>query len=489
MTAKRAAKAKKAKAKQPPPPVRPALRAPILPLFFSSVAPVYDLQEEEEGLASGEDDCGRDLSAEESEGDPRYARPEPRFGRDIPYTGSQFTFDCSSGWFQADLRIYQTQKLHLLMLLKAKRREELLRRKLELEKEKERLTKALAADLRSRSKASGGRKPLPAQQQVPPARSGSAHGNAALSDGPPPLSAPPEVPLPQVPSPDASEAPPPPSLVNGKPPPKKGKKKRSAYANANNVHHRQNYVPSRLPASSGGAKRGDEEGQNGPPGGSLDLPLPHSNESDVFNFGPDDWMCTFCEYELWYGSKPQLINGIKKRKKLLKVRQKAQDRAKGTIEGTNKKKAVPPAAPAPSASAADLDSPPTRTDATGKQTSATLPGSTEQQNKAEAARPTRAPPSSPNSNAAKLRTAAAPGQSPRKASAKASRDAAATADAASLNSSGITSEHLLACECKSRCSHSRYCRGLQANLPVLSSPCQITACRTNSLGRSTTGQI
>lgn len=48
----------------------------------------------------------------------------------------------------------------------------------------------------------------------------------------------------------------------------------------------------------------------------------------------------FCEYELWYGSKPQLSRCVKKRKKVLKIRQKAIDRAKGAIAGPANGKAT-----------------------------------------------------------------------------------------------------------------------------------------------------
>ena len=392
MTAKRAAKAKKAKAKQAPAPVQPSIKAPDLPSFLPS---------------SGQNSSSLDVAV------PRWSAR----------TNSSFTYDCGSRKFQADLRAFQTQKLHLLMLLKAKRREELLRRKLELEEEKERLTRALAADLKNKGKAA----PV---KRAPVANSA-------------PATAPPSAPLPPPPAqlpPTSADLPPTPPL-NTKPPPKKGKKKRSAYANANNVHHRQNYIPSRLPASSGGRKDADEGGTT-ETGGSLDLPLPHENDSEVFNFAPDDWMCTFCEYELWYGTKPQLAKCVKKRKKLLKVRQKALDRAKGTVAGTNKQKGATAAtATAPPATE------PASTSTTGAagvspttpKSAATLPGTAEQQAKAENAKPTRAPPPSPASkNAALAKGAALPATT--LASPKVGKEMAKQ-----RHQLGISQEKLLAC--------------------------------------------
>jgi hypothetical protein len=311
------------------------------------------------------------------------------------------------------------------MLLKAKRREELLRRKLELEEEKERLTRALAADLKNKGKA---------------VAAAAAAKRAPLTNSAP-ATAPPSAPLPAPPlplPPTLGDLPSPPPL-NGKPPPKKGKKKRSAYANANNVHHRQNYIPSRLPASSGGKKDAPEGGTTAT-GGSLDLALPHDNDSEVFNFAPDDWMCTFCEYELWYGTKPQLAKCVKKRKKLLKVRQKALERAKGTVEGTNKPKnstaaTVPPATTAPTPTSAQK---PSDAQPTTPKSAATLPGTAEQQAKAENAKPTRAPPPSPASKNAALKAATLP--APTLASPKVGKEMAKQ-----RHQLGISQEKLLSC--------------------------------------------
>lgn len=42
---------------------------------------------------------------------------------------------------------------------------------------------------------------------------------------------------------------------------------------------------------------------------------------------PDEWLCLFCEYELFYGEEPLLYRAIRRRKNVLKVRKKAHDRA------------------------------------------------------------------------------------------------------------------------------------------------------------------
>ncbi|KAF9558707.1 hypothetical protein CPC08DRAFT_724340 [Agrocybe pediades] len=159
---------------------------------------------------------------------------------------------------------------------------------------------------------------------------------------------------------------------------KKKKKKRSTLANASNPHHLRNYVPSRLP--SGGA--------NGPagPGASSDYwgisPLPvrfltadipprkkdragkkgsggarsDNNSKEKENQIPnaqqthppeDEWICAFCEYDLFYGGQAGYNRAVKARKKVLKRRRRARERAAGLGAG-NKAKA-PPAAPAPNA--------------------------------------------------------------------------------------------------------------------------------------------
>lgn len=285
-----------------------------------------------------------------------FTSPMPSLAR------TQFEYRCGSERFAKELQMLLAQKRHLLHMLRTRRKEELLRKKVELEEEKERLSRVLAADLAAGRRTGGT----------------SSTSQVAGDDG-----------------------------AAGKVPPKKGKKKRSAYANANNVHHRQNYVPSRLPASVPKKANEADEILTGPAvaAGLGDASVPVLTDASAFNMGADEWMCLFCEYELWYGSKPQLLGCLKKRKKVLKVRQKALDRAKGTIDGTAKKKA-------PAVGAA--------TNKAITKSSAALPGTVQHQEKAENAKPTRAPPSTPtpadaikpNASLDKAQTAAAPQPTP-----------------------------------------------------------------------------
>ena len=47
----------------------------------------------------------------------------------------------------------------------------------------------------------------------------------------------------------------------------------------------------------------------------------------------DEWLCGFCETRILYGSANTLAEAIRKRKAVLKVRKKAQDRAKRAAAG------------------------------------------------------------------------------------------------------------------------------------------------------------
>ena len=311
----------------------------------------------------------------------------------VPFSISKFGYSCCSKRFQRELHALHIQKQQLLTLLRVQRKESLLQQKQELQEEKERLSRILAEDLAAGPRLKGEKSRRSVSKTI-------ANSNLGPPSQPPSraLPAPPDttlVPPSQVenlPMSPAMEALSTPSISN-KIPLKRGKKKRSAYANANNAHHRQNYVPSRLPSSS--APR-HVESQNGPPLTSVkhgfSNPLTtHAKKSAVFNFESEEWMCMFCEYELWYGSKPQIAQCVKNRKKVLKIRQKALDRAKGAIEGTGKKKS---ALPPPNSEAKTPD---------GKVNSkAALPGTIEQAQKAERAKPTPAPPPTPESDSKSL---------------------------------------------------------------------------------------
>lgn len=152
-----------------------------------------------------------------------------------------------------------------------------------------------------------------------------------------------------------------PNAIGGrKPPPRKGgKKKRAAHANANNVHHRDNYVPSRPVRSSTAATSTRQTNTAVPmlrPGASLDLVDPNSpfyvsgpeshpqlGNSGLTPFfaGMEEWLCTFCEAKILYGSTSNVSEMVRKRKGVLKVRKRAQERAAKAASGqTGKEKAA-----------------------------------------------------------------------------------------------------------------------------------------------------
>lgn len=123
--------------------------------------------------------------------------------------------------------------------------------------------------------------------------------------------------------------------------PKKGKKKRSAHANALNVHHRDNYVPSRMPSSANHARSGEHHRDNEPAPWMTSWPASEeaiaraggARPNLSYYAGPDEWMCAFCEYDLLFGPDPSKTHG--KRKKVLKVRRKARDRASKATASTS----------------------------------------------------------------------------------------------------------------------------------------------------------
>ncbi|SCV68571.1 BQ2448_692 [Microbotryum intermedium] len=144
-------------------------------------------------------------------------------------------------------------------------------------------------------------------------------------------------------------------------PPKKGKKKRSAHANALNPHHLNNYTPSRVPnrSSSGGVGSSTPHSDPHPTLRSIledqVQPLtswPASDEviaearaslqqlgsrspSEALRYfaGPEEDVCAFCDYELWFGGEGSLGRTVRRRKKVLKVRKKARDRASKAANG------------------------------------------------------------------------------------------------------------------------------------------------------------
>jgi hypothetical protein len=131
------------------------------------------------------------------------------------------------------------------------------------------------------------------------------------------------------------------------------KKKRSALANASNPHHLRNYVPSRLPHSSGGGGGGgDGPGAQGPnaTNGNTIWPLPlrflsaeipsrkrKKNATSVplvqVMQPSEEWICAFCDYELFYGEDPVYRRAVRSRKKILKRRRRARERAAAAAGG------------------------------------------------------------------------------------------------------------------------------------------------------------
>lgn len=120
----------------------------------------------------------------------------------------------------------------------------------------------------------------------------------------------------------------------------KKKKKRSALANASNPHHLRNYVPSRLPNAGGGGGAHEDQNSFGPlplrflaadlrpPKGSKRPPVPPTTNPG------EEWICAYCEYELFYGDKPLYHKAIRKRKKILRRRQRARERAAAAANGS-----------------------------------------------------------------------------------------------------------------------------------------------------------
>jgi hypothetical protein len=113
------------------------------------------------------------------------------------------------------------------------------------------------------------------------------------------------------------------------------KKKRSALAIASNPHHRRNYVPSRLPQS--GQANPAQAALNalnylGPPPFrflSAEIPARRRKKSQgvptaQLTNPADEWICPFCEYELFYGNDADYRRAVRNRKKILRRRRRAE---------------------------------------------------------------------------------------------------------------------------------------------------------------------
>ncbi|KAJ4479728.1 hypothetical protein C8J55DRAFT_536297 [Lentinula edodes] len=132
------------------------------------------------------------------------------------------------------------------------------------------------------------------------------------------------------------------------------KKKRSALANASNPHHLRNYVPSRLPYTAGScppnANSTNQANVNdlGPfpiRFLSAEIPPRRSNrskrsqaqeqqQSSTSLTNPaDEWLCVFCEYELFFGDEGEYLKALRRRKTVLKRRRRARERAAAAASG------------------------------------------------------------------------------------------------------------------------------------------------------------
>ncbi|KAJ3994272.1 hypothetical protein F5050DRAFT_544364 [Lentinula boryana] len=138
------------------------------------------------------------------------------------------------------------------------------------------------------------------------------------------------------------------------------KKKRSALANASNPHHLRNYVPSRLPHSAGGCPP-NVNGTNQANANDLG-PLPlrflsaeipprrgtrskrsqaqeqqQASLASMSLINPaDEWLCVFCEFQLFFGDDAEYRRALNKRKNILKRRRRARERAAAAASGQNK---------------------------------------------------------------------------------------------------------------------------------------------------------
>jgi hypothetical protein len=136
--------------------------------------------------------------------------------------------------------------------------------------------------------------------------------------------------------------------------PRGKKKKRSALANASNPHHLKNYVPSRLPHS--GHHQPNPAQTNGrsqsflgaPPLRFLSAEVPPRRwkKQYVTPLAPvtnpeDEWICAFCEYELFYGDDAEYRRAVRMRKKVLRRRRRARERAAAAAAGGNSTSKVP----------------------------------------------------------------------------------------------------------------------------------------------------
>ncbi|KAG8903909.1 hypothetical protein FRB99_002566 [Tulasnella sp. 403] len=151
-------------------------------------------------------------------------------------------------------------------------------------------------------------------------------------------------------SPDANPASISPATNNT--PSSKKKKKRVVSSKANDPHQIRNYVPSRLPSASGGpqpptavqAERNRQNLVSPHPVRFLAAepnPRPRSKSNGQVKVSSslppvqpeDEWICSFCEYSLFYGDEISWKRAIRNRKALLNRRRRARERAAAAASG------------------------------------------------------------------------------------------------------------------------------------------------------------
>ncbi|KAF8328362.1 uncharacterized protein EI90DRAFT_3064967, partial [Cantharellus anzutake] len=135
---------------------------------------------------------------------------------------------------------------------------------------------------------------------------------------------------------------------------KKKKKKGAALANASNPHHSRNYIPSRLPNSVPKSSAAVTQAGQNPISPlpihflSADLPRDEKNGRMVpISKAPivkasDEWICLFCEYDLFYGWEASFRDAVKNRKKILRRRRRAREKAAMITTGFGRANSLAP---------------------------------------------------------------------------------------------------------------------------------------------------
>ena len=160
---------------------------------------------------------------------------------------------------------------------------------------------------------------------------------AAEPPSPPPPPAPPSTN--QLPPPTMgtvspvvhTQEPPCPPSAGPKPKSKKGKK-RSAHANANNPHFKSNYIPSRMPAAAAQSHHDSAQALTSWPASEEAIASGRAAGTGArraagYFAGSEEWLCAFCDYEIFWGEESHLVKATKRRQKVLEVRRKSKKKA------------------------------------------------------------------------------------------------------------------------------------------------------------------